>query len=200
MLKSTIESLIFISNRPLTKKEISVITEAKIEEVGQALEELVKEYNEKNGGIKIIQDGKEFQMVTNPDNTTIIQKFLKEEVTRELTPASLETLAIVAYRGPISRGELEQIRGVNCAIILRNLLIRGLVIESDADKDLSSKDPLKCSYNISLDFIRHLGITDIKDLPNYEKLNSQIPLQTLAGEEQLNKNPEPLQEPSEEVL
>ena len=87
----------------------------------------------------------------------------------------METLSIIAYRGPIKRDELEQIRGVNCSIILRHLLIKGLIVEENKDKEI---------YNVSLDFIRHLGVKDLNELPDYERLNQGIPLSSLIDEEE----------------
>ena len=174
-LKSTIESLLFITHRPLTKKELAKFAEQSIQEINQVLNELIEEYKDKDKGMQIIQNGQEFQMVTDPVNSKVVQKFLKEEITRELTSASLETLSIIAYRGPIARDELEQIRGVNCSIILRNLLIRGLISEQDANKQI---------YHVSLEFIRYLGINDLEDLPDYKRLNREIPLSSLMGEEE----------------
>jgi len=172
-LKSLIESLLFIANRPLSKKELARRTEQKINKVEKVLKELVEESKER--GIKILENGQEWQMVTDPANSSVIQKFLKQEVNQELTPASLETLSIIAYRGPIKRDELEQIRGVNCSVILRNLLIKGLILEENKDNE---------TYNVSLDFIRHLGITDLNELPDYQKLNQDISLSSLIGEEE----------------
>ena len=180
MSKSIVESILFISNRPLTKKELANIVGRKVEEIEKILKELIEEYQIGGRGIKIIQNNREFQMVTDPSNSSAVQKFLKEEINRELTPASLETLSIIAYRGPIARQELEQIRGVNCAIILRNLLIKGLIVEEDRD----AKDPGEWIYNVSLDFFRHLGINDIKELPDYQRLNREVPLSSLTGEEE----------------
>ena len=172
-LKSLIESLLFIANRPLSKKELARRTEQKINKVEEVLKELVEESKER--GIKILENGQEWQMVTDPANSSVIQKFLKQEVNQELTPASLETLSIIAYRGPIKRDELEQIRGVNCSVILRNLLIKGLILEENKDNE---------TYNVSLDFIRHLGITDLNELPDYQKLNQDVSLSSLIGEEE----------------
>jgi segregation and condensation protein B len=163
-MKSAIESLLYISTRPLSIKEIAKIVDQKIGEVEIALKELIDEYNLKDGGIKIVQNGNQTQMITNPKHTEMIQKFLGEEVSGELTPASIETLSIVAYRQPITREDLEQIRGVNCAIILRNLLIRGLV-----EEEKRGNQPF---YRLSLDFMKHLGVADVKELPDFEKLNS----------------------------
>ncbi|MDD2646775.1 MAG: SMC-Scp complex subunit ScpB [Patescibacteria group bacterium] len=164
MLKSAIENLLYIATRPLSFKEIAKIVDQKLGDVEVAIKELIDEYNLKDGGIKIAQNGNQVQMITNPKHTEMIQKFLGEEVSGELTPASIETLSIVAYRQPISREDLEQIRGVNCAIILRNLLIRGLVEEN--------KEAGKVLYRLSLDFMKHLGVADVKELPDFERLNS----------------------------
>lgn len=169
-MKSIIESLLFIAHRPLTKKELVEFTNGSIDQVENALEILINEYMENDRGVKIIQSGNEFQMVTDPKNSMVIAKFLKREISSDLTPASLETLSIIAYRGPVKRSELEQIRGVNCSIILRNLLIKGLVITQDKEEQI---------YNISIDFIKHLGINDLKELPDYDRLNQKIPLSSL---------------------
>jgi len=103
-------------------------------------------------------------MVSAPDNVKLIQEFIKDETTGELTRPSLETLTIIAYRGPVSKLDLERIRGVNCSLILRNLLIRGLVESKTEKKEIY--------YNITFDFIRFLGVNDIKELPDYERLHT----------------------------
>ena len=164
MTKPRIEALLYISTRPLSFKELAKLTNQKVGEVEAVVKELVDEYNLKDGGIKIIQNGHEVQMTTSPKHTELIQGFLGEEVSGELTPASVETLSIIAYRQPITREDLEQIRGVNCSIILRNLLIRGL-----AEEDKKNE---RIFYRLSVDFIKHLGVTDVKDLPDFAKLNS----------------------------
>jgi segregation and condensation protein B len=107
----------------------------------------------------------EYQMSTAPDSSKMVKDFLKDEITGELTRPALETLTIVAYRGPISKPDLEQIRGVNCSLILRNLMIKGLVEVKSSDK---SGEAL---YNITFDFMRYLGIKKTSELPDYEKLS-----------------------------
>jgi segregation and condensation protein B len=171
-LKSQIESLLFISGSPFAAEKIAKILEAKKEDVEKALADLQDDSKRENRGAQIAAlDGK-YQMVTNPENSKLVEGFLKEEVIGELTRPQLETLTIVAYRGPISKIELEQIRGVNCGLILRNLLIRGL-IEQKANKEGAD------GYLITHEFLRYLGITDTKDLPDYEKLNRDKNLQDL---------------------
>lgn len=164
-LKSQIESLLFIAPRPLGLKDIGRFTNAKVEEVEKVIEELINDYSGRGGGIQVMRIGNNFQMSTASANAKLVQTFLKDEMTGELTKPALETLTIIAYRGPISKPELEQIRGINCGLILRNLMIKGLVEEIEG-----SKDGEPC-YNITFNFMRHLGISDAKKLPDYERLS-----------------------------
>jgi len=179
-LKSKIESLLFITTRPLSVNKIAELVEGDKEEVRAELNRLFDEYNQSGKGINLQKIGSDYQMVTNADNSKMISEFLKEEITGELTPASLETLTVIAYRGPITRSELELIRGVNCSIILRNLMIRGLIEEIEDKKNMVEK------YQITFDFMKHLGITEPSQLPEYEHLNSAEALEHLLKQEQSN--------------
>lgn len=171
-LKSIIESLFFISNKPLSIKKLSQIIKTKEGKIEKEIQELIREYNDNlNKGIQIIKNGSQYQMTTNPQNAAIIQDFLKAEISGELSRPSLETLTIIAYRGPITKPELEQIRGINCGLILRNLLIKGL-IETREDKKLN-----QTFYTITLDFMRYLGINNIEELPDYDKLSKNKSLE-----------------------
>lgn len=165
-LKSKIESLLFITNQPFKVKKLSDLLKADKKEIEAALDILVKDYNQEGRGVQIQKINDEYQMVTSPENAKVVKDFIKEEITGELSRAALETLTIVAYRGPITRPEIEQIRGVNCAIILRNLLMRGLV-ESKEDKK-----KMQVSYNITFDFLKFLGLNEQNQLPDYENLSS----------------------------
>ena len=89
----------------------------------------------------------------------------------------METLTVIAYRGPISKGELEIIRGVSCGLILRNLMIRGLIDEEVDSKIKQSK------YRISMEFARHLGLPSVESLPEYERLHSHEVVQTLLAQQ-----------------
>lgn len=164
-LKTVLESLLFISDHPLSIGDFSRLTNCKKSEIEEALACLCKEYKEKNGGVEIINNGKKYQMTTSRESSEIIQKFLRDETSGELTRPQLETLTVVAYRGPITKAELEQIRGVNCSLVIRNLLIRGLV-ESEEQKNQEPK------YNITLDFLKFLGMKEIKELTDYERLHA----------------------------
>ncbi|MFA6227858.1 MAG: SMC-Scp complex subunit ScpB [Patescibacteria group bacterium] len=172
-LKNTIESLLFISHKPLSVAELARLAESDKTAVEEALKLLQGEYGEKNGGIEIINIEDKYQMAATGESSTTVAKFLKTEVTGELTRPSLETLTIIAYRGPVSKAELELIRGVNCSLILRNLLMRGL-IESREDKDKAAN-----VYQITFDFLKHLGLSSVSELPDYERLNRNNNLEKL---------------------
>ncbi len=169
-MKTKIESLLFISPKPLSVKEIvsffnkngEKITANEVEEV---INTLKQKYNTEDSGVRIAQSGMEIQMVTAPVSAELVKKFTKDDMTGELTPASLETLTVIAYRGPIAKAELEQIRGVNCSLIIRNLLIRGL-IDFEENKENSQN-----YYQVTIEFLKHLGLNTVNELPDYERLN-----------------------------
>jgi segregation and condensation protein B len=164
-LKSQIESLLFIAAKPLSLNDLNKILSKDKKEIEKALIELRDIYHQNESGLQIIEQNKKYQLVSSADNAKLVQKYLEDETSGDLSQASLEALTIIAYRGPISKIELERIRGVNCSLIIRNLLLRGLIEEkSSANRD----DKI---YNVSLDFIRFLGIENIKQLPDYQRLN-----------------------------
>lgn len=166
-LQSQLESLLFVSAKPLSIKELADLTETKVSEVERALTVLAQEYKEQERGFMLINNNNQYQLTTSSDNTELVAKFLRDETSGELSQPSLETLTIIAYRGPIAKLDLERIRGVNCSLILRNLLLRGL-IEEKIDKQKNEN-----FYAVTLDFIKFLGISAITELPDYEKLHKE---------------------------
>jgi len=172
-LNNQLESLLFISHKPLGLNELAKLTEVDKSEVEAALRDLEQKYQESNGGIELLKLQDKYQMAASEQNTELVSKFLNTEVTGELTRPSLETLTIIAYRGPISKVELELIRGVNCSLILRNLLLRGL-IEAEEDKVKATT-----VYSITFEFLKHLGLKSVEDLPDFEKLNKNNNLEKL---------------------
>ena len=157
-IKSKIESLLFISAKPMKIKQLADLLKVKEREIKNMGDELVEDYKKENRRVKIIKNGSKYQMVSSPENAKAVQEFIKDETTGELTRPSLEALTIIAYRGPMSKIDLDRIRGVNCALILRNLLLRGL-IEAKQDKNKN-----ETYYNITFDFLKFLGINDVKEL------------------------------------
>ncbi len=174
-IKRSIESLLFVSPKPLSVKDLAGVLDKKTEEIEKEIEELVSDYKNNDRGILIIENSKKYQMSSSPESASVVQKFMQSEVSGELTPASLETLTIIAYRGPIKKKDIEKIRGINCSLILKNLLIRGLVEEKTADE---VEDNI---YTVSLDFIKFLGISSLNDLPEYDKFNKSEEIDKLLG-------------------
>lgn len=175
-LSSQIESLLFISGQPLSVRRLSELCLATREQIQTALAELSDEYAKNHGGIQINHLGDSYQLVTTGAARSAVQQFLEEEEKKELTKPSLETLTIIAYRGPITKAELELIRGVNCSLILRNLLIRGLIEEQQGEKGFPSR------YQVTFDFLHYLGIREPRELPEYDTLNSDENVRKLFAE------------------
>lgn len=171
--KLQIESLLFISGRAMSIAKLAEILKIDAAEVKTAADELMEEYNAQDKGIRIQKTGNAYQIATNPDQAHLIQEFIKAEQSGELTKPSLETLTIIAYRGPVTKAELEQIRGVNCSLIIRNLLIKGLV---EAAED---KEKMATVYTVTFEFLRFLGINKTEELPDYQKLSSDANLKKL---------------------
>ncbi len=169
-LNAKIESILFVASQPLKIKQLAKALEVSKTEIKDAISFLRAKYN-KHSGVVLIGNNNTVQLVTNPDNSEYVEKFVKQEIKPELTKAQLETMSVIAYRQPITRPELEQIRGVNCAIILRNLLIRGLIVEK--------KEALVVKYELSLNALRYLGLSSVEELPDYEKLSQHENIQRI---------------------
>ena len=172
-LLSNLESILFVAGKPLSLVKLAIALAAEPVMVEETIEILKAKYNHNDSGIHIIVDNGLVQLCTNPQNGEAIRTFLKEEIAGELTKAQLETLTVIAYRGPVGRLEIEQIRGVNCALILRNLMVRGLVEERAENS--SSLVPL---YVLSFDALGHLGLRSPTELPDYESLHKHEHIET----------------------
>ncbi|MEW6610434.1 MAG: SMC-Scp complex subunit ScpB [Patescibacteria group bacterium] len=171
-LISQLESFLFISNRPLTVRRLAELVGTGEEAVEAALADLREKTNGEERGVQLVSVGNAYQFATRGEYAKLIAAFVKEELVGEMTRPQLETLTIIAYRGPVAKSELERIRGVNCSLILRNLMIRGLVETVDGQDD--AHDPmarLLVRYQVTHDFVRFLGLTSVEQLPEYEQLS-----------------------------
>jgi len=167
-IKLTIESLLFAAGEPLTVKRISKITNAKEEKVKETLEKLKEGFQNQNRGIRLINNNEEWLMVTAPESTSFIQKLKKEVIEGDLSPASQETLAIIAYRGPITRAGINEIRGVDSSYILHQLLLRGLI-----ERSIQTEKYKAYLYNVSFGLLQHLGISNVRELSQYEEFSKK---------------------------
>jgi len=168
-LKSKIESLLFIAGKPLRYQKFKGVIDIKIEQLKDLLEEMNKEYEEGGRGVRVLIKSDSAQLVSAPANAGFVQKLVMQELQGDISKAAIETLSIIAYRGPITRAEIEMIRGVNCIYILRNLLLRSLISKRD-----SKEDARVSVYEVSFDLLKHLGVSNVKDLPNYDKLHEKM--------------------------
>jgi len=159
-LEQKIEAVLLFKNEPLSYKELAKVLEIKESEVRSAVAELSDSY--KDRGLVIVDDGESVSLGTHPAASALIERIQKEEFSRELGRAGLETLSIVLYKGPVSRREIDYIRGVNSGFIIRNLLIRGLIERTE-----SVSGERSYSYKPTLELLRHLGVKRREDLPEY---------------------------------
>ncbi|MDP2641740.1 MAG: SMC-Scp complex subunit ScpB [bacterium] len=165
-LEQKIESVLLFKNEPVTLAELSKWLNVPRENLQLAISNLQKEYS--NRGIVLVTNGEEVSFGTHPDQSQLIEELQKEEFSRELGRAGLETLAIVLYKGPISRREIDHIRGVNSGFILRTLLVRGLVERADPSTSSGQGAAGRSySYKITLKLLEYLGVTRLEDLPEY---------------------------------
>ncbi len=166
MTKTEVEAIIFASGKPVGLRAIAKVLTSSLEEVQACVAELKKEKNTAESGVHLLDHEGTVQFVTNPAHGALIASLVKDEFAGELTRPQLETLSVICYRGPVTKPEIEQIRGVNCSVIIRNLLIRGLVEErEDASR-------LQLVYTVTADFVRHLGVSTLTDLPEFERFHN----------------------------
>ena len=165
-LAAKIEAILFVSGEPVSLKKICSVLNIKSEEAKQVLVELGRRLE---GGIRLAEKNNAYSLVTAPEVADAVVAFTKEELGEDLSKAALETLAITTYKGPISRAEIDYIRGVNSSFTLRNLLIRGL-IERVADP----RDSRAFLYSPSFNFLKFTGITRLENLPQYEEFRREI--------------------------
>mgnify|MGYP003393053399 CR=1 FL=1 len=166
-LESSIEAVLFFKGEPVSIKNLSETLSVSKEEVENALINLEKSLEGR--GVTLVRDEDNVILETAAGASEIIEKLTKDELSREIGKAGLETLSLVLYHGPISRREIDYIRGVNSAFILRNLLVRGLVERTDAKEGERS-----FTYKPTLELLSHLGIKKKEELPEYEQVKNEI--------------------------
>ena len=166
---AALEALLFIHGEPVTYKKITAVLDIEKEEAEALAGELKKRLEDPARGLQLVSDREKVQLATKPEWNTILESFVREELTEDLSPASLETLSIIAYLGPISRTRIEYLRGVNSSVILRSLMIRGL-IERFPDPEHSAS----FLYRLTFDAMKHLGIQQKEDLPDFSKFQELL--------------------------
>ena len=162
MLTTKLEAILFAVAKPLAKAQLKKQLDLSEEVLEEALLDLKTRWNTPTSGVHLLEHEEKVQMITNPDMADDVALFLKKEASGPLTRPALETLAVIAYRGPVTKPEIEQVRGVNCSMILRNLMIRGLI---DEQQDLQRLQPV---YRVTELFLKELGLHQVSELSDFE--------------------------------
>lgn len=180
-ISKRIEAILFWKGEPVSKKDLQKLIEKDdlsknlLLEINKdagsaidlAIENLKNSLNDRGLCLVEIQD--EYALRTSPSIGGLIEKLQIEELNKELGKATTETLALILYRGPIKRSDIDNVRGVNSSYILRNLMIRGLI-----DKESDPKNSRTNIYKPSFELLSHLGVTNIANLPNYEEVTKEL--------------------------
>lgn len=163
-IKSVIESLLFVTGEPLPLKDISTYLELEEKKVVDILEEMAKEYSDESRGISLISINGAYQFVTKQENSHYIQKLLKKNRKQSLSQASIESLAIIAYKQPITRIDIDEIRGVKSESALQKLSEKGLIKEVGR-LEVPGRPIL---YGTTDEFLRQFGLKTLKELPSLD--------------------------------
>lgn len=163
---SIIESLLFVSGEPMKLKQIAEIIECSVAYTKKILKEMMFNYEESNRGIKLVNMNDEYQLVTKADNSEYVLKILKNSHRQALSQASLETLAIIAYKQPITRVEIDEIRGVKSESAINRLLEKNLIKEAGR-LDAPGRPALFATTD---EFLKHFNLENIKELPSIESI------------------------------
>lgn len=166
-LEKQIQAILFYEARPMSYKKLANLLNKKEEEITEALENLEKSLADSS--LTLMKKEGEVLLAIHKDYSEIIDNIKKEELNRDLSKASLETLSIILYKNGASRSEIDFIRGVNSSFTLRALMIRGLV-----EKVASEEDSRKFIYKPTFDLLAFMGVKEVNELPNYNGVNTNL--------------------------
>jgi segregation and condensation protein B len=192
-LEIQIEALLFWKAEPISHKDLEKLLSKSSEEIDAAL--IVLEKNLEGRGVQLAKKEDEIMLVTASSASSLIEQLAKEELTKDLGKAGLETLTIILYRGPISRREIDYIRGVNSQFIIRNLLVRDLV-----EKIANPTDQRSFLYRPTFTLLSYLGIKEVAELPEYALVKQEIEAfkqEASKSEEPVSDEPQPPHESHE---
>lgn len=166
-LNACIEAILFYKVEPMARKTLAELFRVSIDEINVAIEQLKVALTHR--GIQLMCTDVTVQLVTTPEISSVIEHLRKEELSADIGKAGAETLAIILYRGPLSRVEIDRIRGVNSTFIIRNLLIRGLI-----ERRSHPTDSRSFTYAITSALLQHLGITAREQLPEFSEIMNAL--------------------------
>lgn len=166
-VEQRLEAVLFFSGEAETRDRLARLLDVSLEELDTAVRLLTASLASR--GIRLLAMNEQLELVTAPETSDVVTRVRKQELARDLGKAGNETMAIILYRGPSTRAEIEYVRGVNCAFVLRNLLIRGLIERVHHETRARTM-----VYRATPEALEHLGITRIEDLPEYTKVRAEL--------------------------
>ena len=169
-LRAALEAILFVSNEPVTLDALAESLGEKNEDVSKELEEIKNFLDANVGGFTLEQTGGGWRLATRPEHEAVLKKYFARKGESRLSIAALETLAIVAYRQPVTAPEISDIRGVNSSGVLHTLLERHLVRIAGRKEVVGSP----FLYRTSREFLIHFGLNDIRDLPRLEEFGDLV--------------------------
>jgi segregation and condensation protein B len=167
-LKSLLESLLFVADRAVAVEDLATTLDVSNDDIESALQALEADYQAR--GIRLQRKGDSLQLVSAPEAGPHIERFLGLEISGRLSGAALETLSIVAYRQPVTRTQVEAIRGVNSDSVLRTLVRRGLL--EQVGRAQTAGHPIL--YGTTFEFLEQFGLVKLGDLPDWQELEREI--------------------------
>ncbi len=188
-LDQKIEGYLFFKAEPVAYKELAGAFNVQVEHIHSSIE--VLKHRLLQSGLVLVEHENAIMLGTKPELGPLFESIRKEELSSELSRASVETLSIILYKSGVTRSEIDYIRGVNSGFILRNLLVRGLI-----EKETDSRDSRKYVYKPTFDMLGQLGIGSIQDLPRYSEIHEALVAgdvgnsDTEQAEEEKQPNPE----------
>ena len=180
-LVAKLEALLFAYGEAMAIGKIAKLLGQSEDAVRGAIDALKKSLREEHRGLVLLENFGAVELATKPEFQELVERLVKGEMQAELTPAAAETLSIIAYGGPVSRSEIDYIRGVNSSFTVRSLLLRGLV-----DRSPDPKRPNAFLYRASFAFLKHVGIAQSAELPEFEKLQEMM--EKVRPKEQVTSN------------
>ena len=169
-LKPIVESLIFVSEEPLTLKQLAAILQGEqIGEVEKAADELMEEFNSSRG-LELRKVAGGYRITTRPEYSEYVKRYLKTQPSARLSMAALETLAVIAYKQPITIPEILEARGVTSTSAIKTLLDRRLIV-ARGHKEVVGRPML---YGTSKEFLIQFGLNDLSELPNLEDFEDLV--------------------------
>ncbi|MBI3888739.1 SMC-Scp complex subunit ScpB [Candidatus Nomurabacteria bacterium] len=179
-IEQQIEAILFFKGEPVSRKKLADILKVGQTEINEGLEKLKGSLQ--NRGMVLLEKDNDVTLGTAPELSYMIEDLQKEELNKDLSKASLETLSIVLYKNGVSRAEIDYIRGVNSSFTLRALSVRGLV-----EKTVDTKDNRRYIYKPSFELLSFMGVKSVEELPEYEEVKNGIDIAAKNLEEETER-------------